>query len=310
MPDSHNREDPTITVIVPTLATRERAPYLRRALESIRAQSPVRALSLVIVNGPDFNQDLVDELLQMPDVRVIRQKEASLPAALRTGRENVRTELFSELDDDDCLLKGALARRRDFLSQHPDCEVVVSNGHICVDGSDSPSLPDPGAVQRDPLRALMQRNWLLPGAALFRTSAITRDYFAAIPPYLEWTYLALLLATRARLRFLADLTFRHFDGHSFSVDKSRACILGRAQSLARLLDMDLPGFVKRRTRARIADAHHAACELYLAEGDLRAAWKEHRQSLRYARGIRYLLYTRYLLRAMPGAVVRDKAPPT
>lgn len=299
--------DPTITVIVPTLATKERAPYLRRALESIRSQSQVQVLALVVVNGTDFDPALIEELTQMPGLRVIRQQEASLPAALRSGRKDVKSGFYSELDDDDCLLEGALARRLEFLNEHPDCDAVVSNGYINANGADALSIPDPEAVRRDPLRALMQANWLLPGAALFRSAAITADFFEEIPAYLEWTYLGLLLAMRSRLCFLSEPTFRHFDGHSFSIDLSRACVLARPQSLADLLKLDLPGFVRRRTRARISDAHHAACELLLSEGDLGAAWAAHRRSLRPARGFRYLPYTRYLLRAQLGAATNSKA---
>ena len=286
---------PVVSVIIPTLATAERALYLRRALESVQSQTGVTVLAIVVTNGARCCPEVLAELETRPGIQCIRLAQGGLPAALEAGRAQVKTEFFSELDDDDVLLPGSLDLRVRFLQARPDVDVVVANGQIRDNGDCAMSIPDVAAVRRDPLRALMRENWLLPGAAVFRTSTISPELFADIPMYLEWTYLALLLLSKRKVSFLGEPALVHFAGHPFSVDRSMACCLGRTQALERLLEMELSGFVKRRIEHRIADGHHQVSCLWLKKAVLRKAWAAHWRSLTSRGGWRYLTYTRHLL---------------
>ena len=150
-------------------------------------------------------------------------------------------------------------------------------------------------VEQDPLTALMERNWLLPGAALFRSAAIGTDVFAATPRYLEWTWLALLLATRHRIALLPAPTVVHYEGHAFSVDRSQACARGRPLAFDAALRLPLPGPIRQRLRAKRGAAWHTAAGAALRDADFGAAWIAHLRSLAAPGGWRYATYTRYLM---------------
>ena len=292
--------EPVVSVIVPTLATPERRPYLELALESIRSQVGVAIRPIVVANGQRCVPELVYELERRPDLTFIRLTQESLPEALKVGRDGVETEFFTHLDDDDVLLPGSLRHRVEILQANPDVDVVVANGIIRDNGHDTLSMPDFSAVQRDPLRSLMVTNWLLPGSALFRSRAITPSFFADVPKYLECTYLALLLVTKYRVMFLDEPCLVHVVDHPFSVDRSLECKLGRPEALKHLLKMQLPDFVSQHLKSRVARGYHDSSSCLLSRGLLRNAWAAHLRSLWAPGGWRYLPYTRHLLRALFG----------
>src|SRR5512137_2937507 len=96
-----------ISIVIPTLATSERAPFLQRALASALAQEKVRAVPIVVANGPGVVLDLVRSLENRADIRFAYREEANLPQGLALGRDLVDTPFFSELDDDDVLMPHA-----------------------------------------------------------------------------------------------------------------------------------------------------------------------------------------------------------
>ena len=282
-----------ICVLVATLASPARAPYLRRALTSIRAQSvPTRAI--VVVNGSEADPALVDELAKAADITLLRQAEASLPAALARARAAVDSAAFAQLDDDDELLPEALALRLARLDGADCLDAVVTNGLVRHGREERHSIADAAAVATQPLDAMMQSNWLLPGAALFRTATIGAEFFAAAPCYLEWTYVGLRLAAERRIAVLPEATVVHYEGLEFSVDRSRACLLGRPRAFAPLLQLSLPAHIRRALRRKRGAAWHAAAERLRIDGDRRAAWAAHVRSLAAPGGLRYVAYTRHL----------------
>jgi glycosyltransferase involved in cell wall biosynthesis len=181
-----------VSVVIPTLGLRERATSLRRAVESVLDQCGARAVPLVVLNGAQSCPDVERWLRAEPRVRLLTRDEGNLPAALLAGREAVDTPYFATLDDDDLLLPGALALRLRALQERPDRAAVVTNGyrrdrfgdvlHIASGrGAHDPHRE----IERDPLRALLRRNWLLPGSWLGRTDAVGASLFHGMPRYLE-----------------------------------------------------------------------------------------------------------------------------
>lgn len=290
MPDLVN-----VSVVMPTEARPERAELLRRALESVRSQQGVRPIPIVVVNGPAAEPALLVDLARAPDVQLARLETAGLPAALRAGRDRVRTPYFAELDDDDELLPGALRTRVDALEARPDADVVVTRGYVDRQGRRELNRVDFETAQRDPLRSLLDHNWLAPCAGLFRTATIGTEYFADVPPYLEWTYLGLRLAVERRILFLDRPTWVYRADTPHSLSKAPTYVLRQAASLDRLLALPLPSDVRRRLRRRRGMALHTAASLELRAGRPRAAWRWHVRSLAAAGGWRYALYTRRLV---------------
>ena len=282
---------PAISIIMPTRARRERDALLKRAIDSVLAQQDVRAIPLLVINGLDRDEALTEELRADSRLRVLILGEADLAAAFRAGRGMVETEWFGELDDDDVLLPGALAIRWHALLESPPVDVVVTRGWRRGTSGDHPNVDDLPAIQRDPLRAMLRRNWLLPGSWLCRSQAVGVHFFDGMPRFLECTYLGLRFAAECRIRFLQEPTVVYHVDSPSAESKSRSYQLGHAAALRRLLELDLPPDVRAALRTRVRRACHANARTYLREGGVSDAWGWHLQSLRERGGWRYFRYT-------------------
>jgi hypothetical protein len=231
----------------------------------------------------------------------VERPEAGIPGALLAGRESVTTPWFGELDDDDMLLPRALAPRVQALMERPDATAVVTNGYRRTGGGDELHVTVPGKVQRDPFGQLLEKNWLLPGSWLCRTSEVGPDVFADMPRFLECTYMAVRFAMSGRMMFLAEPTVIWHAGHAGSASWSRPHRLGAADALERLLTLSLPPAFRAGVRRKLAEACHANADIHRQEGNRREAWRWHLRSLRAPGGFRYLAFTRYLF------TMRDRA---
>ncbi len=277
-----------IGVIMPTLGTPQRGPLLRRALRSVLSQEGVRAVPIVVLNGSGVDPGLRDELRGDPRVRTLVLPCADLPAALLAGRRLVEQDWFAELDDDDELLPDALRLRLEALESRPDCGAVVTNGYRRNGNRDVLHIADVEAIEADPLRALLDLNWLLPGSWLCRTESIPESVFAGVPRYLECTFLAVRLAGATRLCFLAAPTLVYHDDTPGSESKSPRYVLGQEQALRRILDLELPADVRRSFALRLAPACWAAAILHARSGELAEASRQWARGLGYPGGWRLI----------------------
>jgi Glycosyl transferase family 2 len=289
-----------VAIIMPTMARRERATSLLRAIDTVHSQKGARGVPLVVVNGDAGAPDLLEHLHRRPDIRLTVLEEAHLPRALRAGRARVDTPYFAVLDDDDELLPDALRARLDALEHGPHADVVVTSGFLEGHDRRELNIVDFRDVEADPLGTLLVRHWLPPCAGLFRTDAVTADYFDDVPAYREWTYLALRLALTLRIRFIARPTFVYRTDTPGSLSKSRAYCLGGPPAIGRMLELPLPPSIRARLRARLADDRHSASAFELDNGHYGAAWSWHLKTLAHPSGWRYLPYGVNLLLAAVG----------
>jgi glycosyltransferase involved in cell wall biosynthesis len=297
-----------VCVIIPTLACRERASSLVRAIDTVVSQEGARGVPLVVVNGNRAAPEVLEHLRRRSDIRLTVLEEASLPRALHAGRVRVDAPHFAVLDDDDELLPGALRIRLDILAEAPEADVAVTNGYLEDATRRELSIDDFRQIEADPLRMLFVRHWLPPCAGLFRTSTVTAELFDDIPEYREWTYLALRLALARRIRFAARPTFVYRTDTPDSLSKSRAYCLAGPPALARMLALPLPAGVRAALRERLGVDQHCASACELGHGHYRAAWRWHWQSLRHPAGWRYLPYSRALLAGSLAALVTNDRP--
>jgi glycosyltransferase involved in cell wall biosynthesis len=288
-------ETNTVSVIVPTTALAPRRALIMRALGSILDQTGVRAVPTVIVNGAARDPELTRELMADGRLRVHVLEHAGLPGALQTGRRLVDTPWFSELDDDDLLLPGALASRVAALAESDRHDCVVTNGYRRSHDGDILNISDMDVVARDPIRAFWTRNWLLPGSYLCRTDRVGPDLFDGMPDALECSYIALRLATSYRIRFLQSPTVIWDQQTPESQSKSRGFLRSQPEAHERLLELDLPTYARQEVLERIVANCHSASDLYLREGERFEAWRWHVQSVVRPRGYRYLPFTWKLL---------------
>lgn len=289
-----------VSVIVPTRALTERADLIRRALETILTQEGVSVVPIVVINGPDGDPALLRELRNDARLTLIFRDQAHLPAALRAGREQVTTTFVTALDDDDELLPGALSTRIAALEANAGWDAVVSNGFIRNGDSQTLKFTDLHRIRRDPVRAMMRRNWLLPGAWLCRTEVLVPELFDAMPQFLECTYLGYWLAMQSRLGFLEVPTLVWGKDTPASASKSLEYVLGQAEAHRQLLRLPLPADVWTNLRRRISSACHQASRRCLSDGAYARAWSWHVRSLREPGGWRFLLYTLRLIHPFGG----------
>jgi len=281
----------SVSVIIPTTAEPCRRESLQRAIDSIRCQRHIAAELILVVNGSRYDPSLLEELRKLP-LRLMRLSEASLPAAIRSGRHAVTTEYFAFLDDDDIYLPDALACRVDAL-ESGDADFVVSNG---ISAAGNPLIPDIGAVESDPLRTLLVKNWLTSCGGLYRSATISGDFFKLLVKYYEWTVLAFhLLTAGKKVRFVDCLTFRVSDtGNSASKQISMESMLN-AIAVAEYMFAHVPTDVRAGLSWKLAAVYHDTSAHCLLSGRLSQAWQMHVSSMLKG-GWQYFSYTRHLVR--------------
>lgn len=274
----------SVSVIIPTQCRRWE---IRRAIDSVLAQDvPVQII--VVANGFLYEAALAEELRRRDDLQFAYIPEGSCSAAHRHGRRLVHTEWFAFLDDDDVYLPGALKLRLAALAGDPGLDLVVTNGYST---SGQRVVQDAALVNRDPFGALLRRNWLASGGALFRSERIGAELFDAEVPYYEWTSLAFrMLTSGKRMRFIDVPTYQLYDSpDSLSKEESEKSLACSLRLIEEMVAAAPPGTMKALRRKRNA-AMHALSDYYLRRGELRKAWVYHLRSLRG-----HACYTRKLI---------------
>ncbi|MEO7999773.1 MAG: glycosyltransferase family A protein [Gemmatimonadaceae bacterium] len=295
--DEQAATERSVTVIIPSTARRERVPLLRRAIASVRDQQGIRAIPLVVLNGAHRTAEVEAELRADSQVQLVVLAEGSLAGALNAGRTCVKTRWFGTLDDDDVLLPSALATRVRALEEHPEMDVVVTNGITRIKGEDSLHMSPMLDIGSDPLRVLMKRNWLLPGSWLARSDRVGVTFFEGMPRYRECTYIAIRFAAEYKMMWLAEPTMIWNAESPFSESRSRAYLLGQVEAIQALMALDIPPHFRRYLRWQIAAASHQSADLLWSEGSVENAWRLHWQSLLGYWGVRYIPFTRFLVMA-------------
>ena len=285
-----------ITVVVPTALHSARADSIERAVESILSQSGVRAIPLLVVNGPAYDRDLLRRWQSDPRVRCHYLQTGSLPGAIRHGRSLVETPYFSFLDDDDLYEPNTLRVRVEAFdadgAEQPD--VVVCNGLREVGERVTRCFRNMSAYGSDPLRALLDQNWLASCGGTFRSASVGVEYFDGVTKYLEWTTTAFHCATRLKIHFIETLAYRLFDSE-VSLSKSVNYRRGVVDGLGVIAKLELPADVRAAVLRKRSHALHELSDWYRLEGRLANAWGAHLNCVRGRDGLRYLTFTLRLL---------------
>lgn len=289
-----------VTVIVPTLATRERADSLLRALGSLADAGGKQSLHIiVVVNGNRYHEPLIEALSQTR-VELIRIQEASLPAAILAGRRAVTTKYFCFLDDDDLYLPDAIALRVTVIETPPAADMVVTNGLRRSANREEAAMHRLGQVESDPQLALFHENWLASCGALFRTASVPVSFFEEPQAYLEWTWLAFrLTCAKCRIRVLDVPTFVINDTPG-SASKSATYVASHVSLYRRMLELGERPDIREIIETRLAAAYHTIAGQQLRSRHLATAWKNHLRSLACRGGWRYASFSRRLILATLG----------
>lgn len=284
-----------IEIIIPTTGTTERAKSLLKAIDSVLGQAEVNALPLIILNGTIFDDAIFESLQARKDIRFYYQEKGSLPDAIMMGRNQVESEYYGFLDDDDVLLKGTLALKLNEFKQYADTDVVVGNGYIGRFGPgklmhDSLSL----SCQEKPLLALLDSNWLASPGGLFKTTSVASDFFIDLPKYFEWSWVAFNLALDGkRIRFVDAPTFYVNDSDN-SLSKDKENTQAFIDVTIRMLARSKGHSIHKNLKKRLGEAYHSAAHQANQGGALWQAWRFHFRSLNTFSNLKYLTFTRHL----------------
>lgn len=289
---------PQITIIIPTMCTAQRAESLRRAIASIQTAGPGIASVMLAANGPHISPPLFSELSQFPELQVVRFEEGSSPKAIARALQQVNTDYFGFLDDDDELLPNGLLKRLALLQLQPEADIVLSNGYLRKSQRDQDYLQYLENVPADPLAAFFKENWLPSCGALFRRASVSSAYFQNYHPYAEWSWLAFRLALdKKRFCILNEPTFRVYADTPASLSKSSDYRLSYISLYQNMLAVTLPSRIRHIIQKRLSQAHHDVSSYALAEGKLAPCVRHHLLSLKHPSGWNFLPYTRHIIAA-------------
>jgi glycosyltransferase involved in cell wall biosynthesis len=114
------------------IATRDRADYLREAIESVLCQTLLPLEVLVVDDGSVDDTAAVVRSFG-PPVRLIQQESVGRSAARNLGVRSARGDLVAFLDDDDLWRADKLERQIEVFEASPECGLV----HCFTDVIDS-----------------------------------------------------------------------------------------------------------------------------------------------------------------------------
>jgi glycosyltransferase involved in cell wall biosynthesis len=283
------------TVVIASLCDDARSELLKRACESVRTMAGGCDYSIVVVaNGPRVSSSVLEWLATRPDTRVIRLRSGSHPLARRVGAEMADSEFLAFLDDDDELMPNTLERKIAQFRQHPEIDVLVTDG-LRVNGSTATKIfPPPEARCADLVETMMRTGWGACALTL-RTRNIELSAFDAEFRHMEWTLTAFELARHHRFGFLDEPTYRYYEDTPDSLSKRAAHNVAAAEVWRRLSKGYAGTSYDAAVRRRYGRECHNASQEYVRQGRMRDAWRLHAESLQCPGGVVFAPFSAKLL---------------
>ena len=196
---------PRVTVAIPT---RNRAGFLREAIESALAQSFADIEVLVCDNASADGTGEVVRSFQDPRLRYVRNdQDLGMVGNWHRCIELARGELIANLADDDLMLPDRLTRQVAIFDAHPDTAVVHGDAEM-IDAAGRP-IGSWAASELGPdqlLHVLVRHHNLL----VWPSTTIHRRVFEQLGPYSEGYRIAADLDLW--LRAAPQMRFRHTTG--------------------------------------------------------------------------------------------------
>jgi glycosyltransferase involved in cell wall biosynthesis len=291
MPTASSSTRRLCTVVIASLCDDARGELLKRACDSVRAMASASDYSIIVVaNGPRVSSTVLDWLATRADVRVIRLRSGSHPLARRVGAEVANSEFLAFLDDDDELMPNTLAPKLDHFRQHPEVDVLVTDGLRVDDSTVTTIFPPPESRHADLIETMMHAGWGA-GAITLRAQNIDLSVFHTEFRHMEWTLTTLELARRHRFAFLDVPTYRYYDNTPNSLSKCTEHSLAGPVVWRRLLKVYAGTAYEATVRRRYGTMCHDASWECARLGKMRDAWRLHAESLRSPGGLAFVSFS-------------------
>jgi hypothetical protein len=285
------------TIVIASVCDDVRADQLKRACDSVRAMAGAHDYSiLVVANGARVSSKVLGWLAAEPAVRVVRLQSGSYPLARRIGAELAESEFLGFLDDDDELLPDTLAPKLAYFREHPDVDVLVTDGLRINGTTTSRILPPPKDRSSDTVETVMRMGWGACALTLRRQN-VDLAVFDAEFRHLEWTLTALELAKRYRFGFLDEPTYRYYEDTPGSLSKLAEHHLIAPELWRRLMKSYAGTRYDDSVRRRFGTVCHKVAWEYARQGRMREAWRLHAESLMAPGGMALMPFSAKLLLA-------------
>lgn len=285
-----------VSAIVRSTGSPSRNAEFKRAVRSILSQSGVRAECIVVFNGVNLDDTLVEWVQSQENTRHVILSQADKARATLCGRRLVRGEFFCFLDDDDEFLPGAFERSANILQNTPRLDCLASNGfYVTAKGvrcvfSRADQFARDGYVES----LLRSRNWLASCGGMFRSVSVGPEYFENLPRHREWTVIAYRIATNLQVRFVNRLSYRIFS-LADSQSKRASYMDAATEALAVMLEATKDPRRAQLIRRRTSIAYHSIASYYRHRRDFRRAWAAYWSAVRSSGGWKYLPYAALLI---------------
>lgn len=286
---------PSLTVIIPTMASTARSLSLLCAISSACAASRHPIVVIVVANGERVDEAVLGKVRRL-GAHVVRESLGSAPNARLVGRRLVRTEHYCFIDDDDEYLPGALDRLVAILRAEPSTDLVVSNGRRrALDGSETVYLGPFDSARHDPLLGLFESNWMSNCGAVFRTATMPAELFDGYHAFVEATLLGYKIALAGKRIVFDDEPAYLIHETAASASGSTAYVESLPALFGRMRALGVPARLRAVMQRQQSAAWHDLAEHRRQRGRLAGAWSAHWRSLWSLQGLAYVPATRHLV---------------
>lgn len=188
-PDSHQRNTPRVSVIVPLYNT---AAFIGPALESVLKQT-MSDLELIVVDDGSTDDSLaVVQSVEDERLRIFRQNNQGASAARNRGLGEAHAPYVAFLDGDDFWREDKLERQLTVLDKHPELDLVFTRCTVVDEQEEPLALTGPAPDGPMSYSDLLCENFIRNGSTvLVRRAALVAagcfdPSFAACNDYEAW----------------------------------------------------------------------------------------------------------------------------
>ena len=199
---------PLLSLVMPVYNV---APYLRRCLDSLQAQTQAVDEIIVVDDGStdDCPAILAEYAARIPNMRVIRQENRGLSAARNTGMQHARGRYLAFVDSDD-FVAPQMYEHLLMVAQADNLDIALCNALYHFEGRE---VDRPIYVDAEPTAVIPGKEWLrdrlkndrlmhMVWMHLYRRDFLLQHNFSFVPRLIHedviWTTEALLKAKRIR----------------------------------------------------------------------------------------------------------------
>ena len=306
--------NPRVTVLMPAYNA---GKYIEAAVESALDQTFADFELLIVDDGS--SDDTVSVIQGFADdrIRLVRQEQGGVSAALNTGLQHARGEYICRFDADDICFPQRLARQVEFLDANPDYLLVGSDAeYISEDGEHLFNFSCAGHTHEEILDKLYRFCPFIHSAVMYRKGPILQAGGYSLlahnfEDYLLWVRLVALgrchnldeALIRVRINPASATIDEKWRGRRFNHLKQQII---RRGSITEKESAELLSIIKKQETKKIKEgAYHALCgKKFLQENYRPARARWHVTRAIYAHPLRLDNYAMLALSFLPSGFIR------